>query len=149
MAEGKVYYRKTVGYTIGVRRFRGDPLGVVLDTLNPVVEVDRDKLRDFKLANKSALIAGIIMETDEPTIEWETDNALTDAEITELTKSFLSLKARLKKITSLPILLRILEDAKTNDRPRKTLSLIEARVEELDGEEDNFSVSREEMEGVQ
>ena len=134
------YYKKTVVYTVGVRMFRNDPLGAALDNANPVVQVDKEKIRDFKLANKEAIMSGLIIEVEEPTIEWETENALTDTEITDL-------KAKLPKIDSLSLLYRILEDAKAHDRTKKTLQLIEARIEDLEVE-DNFSIRPEDMQGV-
>ena len=141
------YYKKTVVYTVGVRMFRNDPLGAALDNANPVVQVDKEKIRDFKLANKEAIMSGLIIEVEEPTIEWETENALTDTEITDLNKSYLALKAKLPKIDSLSLLYRILEDAKAHDRTKKTLQLTEARIEDLEVE-DNFSIRPEDMQGV-
>lgn len=144
---GQVYYKKTVLYTIGVRYFRDDSKGKVLTNDDPVIAVDEDKLRDFKLANKAAILSGLIMETSEPSIEWETDNAITDEEMTNLTKSYLALKMRLQKIDSLPTLYRLLENAQTNDRTKKTLGLIHDRIDMLETTDD-FSKDPTEMQGV-
>lgn len=147
MGTDKVYYKSTVKYVLGVRRFIGDSQGQALTWNNPVIEVEVDKLRDFKLANKAAILGGLLMQVDEPVIEWETTNAFTEEEISELTKSYMSLKAKLPKIDSLPVLYKLLEDAKANDRTKKTLQMIETRIQDLEVE-DTFSQSPDEMQGV-
>lgn len=149
MDKEKVYYKKTVLYTVGVRYFIGDAMGVALTSVNPTVAVDVNKLREFKLANKAAILSGLIMPVDEPSIEWETENTFSDEELEVLTKNYLALKSKLQKVDSLPTLYRILETAKNNDRSRKTLTLIEARIEEIDDPEDKFSVHPDDMQGVE
>ena len=147
MESAKVYYKKTVNYNIGVRRFIGDSDGVLLSGANPVVEVPKEDLRDFKIANKEAFINGLIIEVEEPSIEWETNNTLSDQEVTDLVKNYLSLKNRLPKIDSVPVLYRILEEAKLQDRAKRIVSLIQSRIDELE-EEDDFSLDKSDMKGV-
>ena len=108
--------------------------------------MDKEKLRDFKIANKRAIIEGLIVESTEPSIDWETPNAVTDEKASELIKNYFALKNELPKIDSLSTLYKILEAAKDQNRPKKTITLIENRVEEVGGETEEVTLA--DMRGV-
>lgn len=136
MAKDLVWYKKNVGYNVGVRKYPGDAMGVLLNGDNPFVSVERDDLRDFKMANKRAIMDALIVEATEPSVEWDNPNAITDEEVTSLVKQRLALKSRLPSFTSLPILYKILDEAKTQDRAKSIISMIQARIDELEEETD-------------
>jgi len=143
-----VYYKKNVPYVIGGRFHSRDSIGFSLTPVQPCVAVPVEGLRDFKMANKTSLIEGLIIPADEPTLDWETDNAIGDEQALELVKgNFLTLKKALDKISSTAIVVKMLDIAKETDRPKKTLAAIEARLAELQ-EDENF-VTPEMMRGVQ
>lgn len=142
-----IYYKRNVKYVIGGRFFVGDPQGWTLTESSPYISVKQDALREFKLANKRAIIEGLIVQADEPNIEWETTNAITDREAVDLVKNYMLLKQTLEKIDSHQTAIKLLETAKELDRPTKTIKLIESRVAELDEGEDEFI--REDMKGVE
>lgn len=141
MAE-TIYYKRNVNYVIGGRHFIGDTTGFSLNAITPYVMVKKDNLRDFKIANKYALLEGLIVEVPEPSVDWETHNAINDDEAKELVKNYLQLKQTLEKIDSFSTAIKLLEIAKETNRPTKTLKLIELRVSELAPDE-NEEFSRE------
>jgi hypothetical protein len=134
MAPKMTYYQKTVNYTVGGRMFIGDPLGFVLTGAVPWVAVRDDQLRNFKIANKRSIVEGLIIEVDEPSTDWETPNTYTDEQIDAILKNYLSLKKALATITSISTVARMLERAKTQRRPEKTIVLLEEYLEEIDDE---------------
>lgn len=138
----KVYYRKNVNYFVGVRMNLRDSIGKVLSSDYPDIGVNEEDIRDFKIANKRAIMDGLIVPTTEPTIDWETSNVIEDEEIRELVKSYLKLKARLAGITSLSMLEKILNIAKEENKSPKILALIEGRIEEVAPEIDDPSQYR-------
>lgn len=141
-----VYYKRNVPYTVGVRFHVMDSQGYILNKAQPWVAVPADRLRDFKLANRRALEEGLILEMgEEPNVDWVTPNALTEEQMDEMLKSYLKLKATLPELTSGGIVAKLLERAKEQNKSVKTISLIEARLEELSDVE---IVGREEMRGV-
>lgn len=142
-----IYYKRNVNYVVGGRFFLGDPQGFTLTNENPYVSVKRDNLRDFKIANKRAIIEGLIVEAEEPSVDWDTTNAITDDDARDLVKNFLQLKKTLERVDSFATVTKILEIAKETDRPTKTIKLIEARAAEL-ADEDGV-VYREDMRGVE
>ena len=149
MATEKVYYKKAVKFNVGVRKNIDDWKGLILTENNPYVEVPKDDLRAFKIANKEALIKGFLLEAEEPSLDWETNNAVTDQQIDEFLKAgYMALKKKIQSVDSLPVLNRFLEAAKTQNKPKKTIELIQERVEEFE-EDINFSVDPSEMKGVE
>ena len=136
MVKDLVWYKKNVGYNVGVRKYPGDVIGVLLNSDNPFVSINRDDLRDFKVANKSAIINALIIETTEPSVEWDNPNAISDEEVTALVKQRLTLKSRLPSFTSVPILYKLLDEAKSQDRAKSIISMIQARIDELEEETD-------------
>jgi len=136
MVKDLVWYKKNVGYNVGVRKYPGDAIGVLLNSDNPFVSVDRDNLSDFKRANKRAIVEALIIEAPEPTTEWDNPNIITDEEVTALVKQRLALKSRLPSFTSVPILYKLLDEAKTQDRAKSIISMIQARIDELEEETD-------------
>lgn len=133
-----VYYKRNVGYTVIVRRFVGDSNGVSLNGLTPTIAIPANELRDFKLANKRTILEGLIVPADEPEIDWETPNALTDEDINNLLKNIPKLRKALQTIDSVSTLSRMLEAAKVQDKSEKVKQAIRERWEEL-GEEGNLS----------
>lgn len=143
-----VYYKKNTKYVIGGRYHITDSQGWTLTDINPYVAVKKENLRDFKLANKRIIIEGLIVEAQEPSIDWETENAITDEDARELVKNYMQLKQKLEKIDSFQTANKLLEVAKETDRPTKTIKLIESRVAEL-GDEEELNFTKEDMQGVQ
>lgn len=150
MAKEYVYYKKNVNYNIGVRMFPYDKDGKVLTGADPFVAVDIETLRDFKQANKQALLAGLLISVDEPNIDWETANAINDEEIASLVKNHLQLRSRLPNISSLPIMYKLQEEAKSQDRAKRILNMIQVRIDELEDEsiDPDVLIRKEEMLGV-
>lgn len=134
-----VYYKRNVNYVVGGRHFIGDTTGFSLNAITPYVAVKRENLREFKIANKQSIMDGLIVETGEPSVDWETDNAVTDEQAKELVRgNFIQLKQRIESITSLSTASKILDIAKQEDRPVKTIKLLESKVAELTPEEEDF-----------
>jgi hypothetical protein len=104
-------------------------------------------LKDFKMANKQVIIEGLIVETDEPNVDWVTVNALEIPEIDELLKSYLKLKAAVEKVDSPAILGKILERAKEQNKSEKVIALVQDRIDVLDIDE-GVIIPRGEMQGV-
>jgi len=134
-----VYYQKTVGYNVGVRAHSLDNQGFLLTGLQPWIGVKEENLRDFKIANKRAISEGLILQVEEPAVDIQTPNALTDADIDTLLKNQAKLRAGVKNIDSLPIVLRIQEKAQDKGLSQSTLDIIEARIDELSDAEQDFS----------
>lgn len=135
-----IYYKRNVSYVVGGRHFIGDTTGFSLNTITPYVMVKKENLRDFKIANKYSILEGLIKETEEPSVDWETVNAIDDDEAKELVKNYLQLKQTLDAVDSLSTVSKILEIAKETNRPTKTIKLIESRFAELnEANEDEFS----------
>jgi hypothetical protein len=148
MAEELSYYKVNVGYSVGVRLFIGDKDGSILSPGGQdTIAVPIDRLRDFKNANKKSIINGMIIPVDEPNLQWETTNALTDEDISDLLKVFTKLKSTIPTIDSLPILYKMLDMAKFRELSKKTLSLIQSRIDELEPE-DGPIFRPEDMQGV-
>lgn len=128
------YYEKTVPYSVGVRYFPGDPQGRLLTGSQPWVAVREEGLRDFKLANKKAIMDGLIRETVEPTVDWETPNTFSEAEIDDLLKNMLKLKKTLKEVTSVAIVGKMLTRAKETNKSQAMIDLLQEKMEEVDDE---------------
>lgn len=139
------YFERNVRYTIGVRRFTGDRDGVVLNSQRPYLAVKESELRDFRFANQTAIKAGVIREIPEPALPVESLNALTDTDIGGLLSSYAKLKSTLQTLDSLPILYKIRDAAIEKDVSKRTMSLITARITEVEPEEE--VISREDMKG--
>jgi hypothetical protein len=140
-----VYFKRNVPYTVGGRFNTADTQGFVLNRLQPWIGVPLDNLRDFKMVNRRALIEGLIVETNEPSVDWATPNALTDEAVDELLKSYLKLKSTLAEVTSVSILSKMLERAKEQNKSGKTVSLIQSRLDEIS---DPDVISPKDMGGV-
>lgn len=140
-----VYYKKNVPHTVIVRRNVLDKIGYSLNLHNEYIAIEEDSLRDFKIANKSLILEGVILPANAPDIDWETPNALTDEDVTDLLKNYLKLKNSLQSIDSVSTLLKLLEAAKAQDKSEKIKGLIRNRLEEVSGDE---ILSPTEMSGV-
>jgi hypothetical protein len=130
------YYQLNVNYSVSVRNFEGDADGVLLSPRGRnTLAVPKDKLRTFRNANKTAIKDAKIVPISEPTIDWDTANALTDEDVSDLVKNYPTLKSTVGKIDSLPILYKIRDVAKERELSKRTLALIESRISELEPEE--------------
>ncbi len=140
-------FKKNVPYyNIGIRYFRGDNDGVVLTNEFPTVRVKEEDLREFKMANKQHLLEGKLIPVDEDNLDWETANAVTDEQVEDLLKNYAKLKSTLQTLTSLAIVQKILTTAEEQEKPKKTISIIRARLDELTPDED--FISRAEMQST-
>jgi hypothetical protein len=140
MAEDKdkifhVFRKNVPYYNVGVRRTRWDTDGILLTNEFPTVRIEDEDLREFKLANKYNLNNGLIVNVDEEDITWDENNAVTDEQVDELLKNYAKLKSTLPTITSLVILKKILDKAEEQEKPKKTRSLIQARLDEIEPEQ--------------
>lgn len=142
MVKEFVYYKKNVNYNVGIRYFHGDKDGKILSSGDPVVAIEKENEQDFRLANKRLIIEGLLLPTSAPVMDWETPNVLTDEEVTALVKNRLGLKSRLPSITSVPILYKLLEEAKSQDRAKSIINMIQGRIDEIE-EIDDFSSDRD------
>src|SRR5690348_5420695 len=139
MAEEKekvfhVFKKNVPYYNVGVRRTRWDNDGIMLTKEFPTVRVEDEDLREFKLANKYNLNNGLIVNVDDEDISWDENNSVTDEQVDELLKNYAKLKSTLPNITSHVILKKILDTADEQEKPKKTRSLIQARLDELEPE---------------
>lgn len=140
-----IYWKKSVPNTVVVRKHVLDNQGISINRMNPIIAIKAEELRDFKLANKNFILEGIIMQTEEPDLDWETPNALTDEDINELLKNYLKLKNTLTKLDSVSTLSRILEAARQQEKSKKITTLIKNRLDEVSDE----VLFPNEMQGVQ
>lgn len=147
MAEELTYWKLNVRYPVCVRRNIMDKIGTLLTGENQYYGVMSDTFRDFKVANKQAILEGLIVQSPPPDLDWETPNALTDEEIDDLLKYWLKLKATLPTLDSIVTVERVLERAREGEKSAKIIKLIKSRLEELTGETDEIT-SPAEMQGV-
>lgn len=134
MDDSFVYYKSNVPYTVAVRLFPGDPQGKTLTKNDPYIAVLEKNLRDFKRANQIHLKDGLIIETTEPSYDVETVNDIDDEKAVNLVKNFFTLKKVLQEITSVSIVVKLLETAKAENRSNKTIELIQSRIDEFEEE---------------
>ena len=137
MAKEYVYFKRNVGYTVGLRRNIMDNIGYALNGENQYVAIDVEELRDFKIANKEAILKGLVVQAEAPTIDWETPNALTDEDVNELLKNAFKLKSKLKEIDSEDTVIKILQAAEAQEKSLKLIKIIKDRLNELTGEYDS------------
>lgn len=138
-----VYYKINVPYPVGVRWNVRDNIGRVLSTVDPYVAVKADELRDFTRANHYAIEQSLIIKTTEPSMEIVSPNMIDDDKAAAIVKNELALKKALSEITSVSIVVKLLDQAKIQDRPSKTIKLIEKKLAEF-----NESEAPDEMRGV-
>jgi hypothetical protein len=131
MDEELIYFMKNVPYSTGVRANIQDVQGFLLTGANTYYALPKSKLRDFVLANRQSIADGVIIQVEEPPLDMETPNALTDDEISSLLKSYLQLKKKLGEVTSQPLLYKFLQTAKDENKSQKTMDLITERLEEI------------------
>ena len=145
--EDKVYitYKKNVIYNVGIRRFVGDNDGVILTNEIPSYRVEEDLLRDFKIANRRVITEGLIVEAEEESLDWDVSNAVTDEQVQDLLKNYAKLKSTLNTISSVPVVQKILIAANDKDASKRTISLIQARLDEITPEDETF-IRKDDME---
>lgn len=128
------YYKRNVNYVVGGRYDINDRRGWSMTGENPYIAITADRLRDFKMANKYAITKGLIVEVEEPSLDWETTNVITDEQAAELVKNLFGLKKLLPTLTEPEPLYKLLEEAKAQERSQKIINLIQTRIEEVVGE---------------
>lgn len=132
MAETEyTYFKKNVGFNVGLRFFLRDADGIVLTEANPYINIEKNKLRDFLQANKHAIQKGLIVQCDEPSFDFVDANTVTDEEAEEIVKNLFILKKRLPDISSEATLGKLYEAAKRQKRAPKILELIEDRLADI------------------
>lgn len=131
MATEWVYFKKIVKFNVGVRYHLRDADGIVLSEANPYINIDKNYLRDFLTANRSAIEKGLIQQVAEPVLDIISQNAITDEEAEEMVKNLFSLKKKLTEITSEAALGKLYEAAKRQKRAQKILDAIENRLMEI------------------
>jgi hypothetical protein len=134
-----IFFKRNVDYVVGGRFFPTDATGWTMTNDYPYISVKEENLRDFKIANKRAIIEGLIVQSEPPNIDWETPNTITDEEARELVKQFLPLKQKLQQVTSVSAVAKLLDIAKKDERPPKTIKIIEARLAEISDDDEEFS----------
>lgn len=135
MEREKLYYfKRNVPYTVGLRYYIKDAVGKTLTGLDPYIAIEESKLRDFKRANAQHLKEGLIIETSEPSWDVDTPNAIDDEKATEIVKNVFTLKKVLKEIDSVSVVQKLLEAAKEQNRPTKTIDLIKERLQDFEDE---------------
>lgn len=127
------FFKANVKYMITPKRFRGDTDGVALSgNFGAPYEVPASKLREFKNANKRLLLEGLMVEVEEPEIDWETANQLTDDDIQNLLKTPAKLKSIIPTIDSAPILHNLLSAAKEKGSAPSVTKQIQDRLKEVE-----------------
>lgn len=149
MAEELFFFKLNVGYPVGVRFNTRDEKGRVLTLNDPYVAVQPEGMRDFKRANRHAIINGLIVTTTEPDLEFDSPNMIDDEKAAQLVMNVIALKNALKEITSISVVDKLLVEAKLQKRPTKTIQIIEKRLAELDEDEDVDDDSPLVMRGVE
>lgn len=139
MAQEIYYYRVNTKYPMGVRFNMGDTKGKVLTINDPYVAIKHEDLRDFRRANYWAIEKGLILLTEEPSMEIESPNMITDTKAAEIVKNRIALKEALATITSGPVILKLLDEAKAQGRNAATIKMIETKLKTFDPVEDEDS----------
>lgn len=139
MAEEMYYYRVNTLYPVGIRFNMGDNKGKVLTTNDPYVAIKYNDLRDFRRANFYAIDKGLIIATEEPSMEIESPNMISDQKAAAMVKNKLALKDALATITSAPMVVKLLDEAKLQGRNAATIKMIETKLREFEPEEDEDS----------
>jgi hypothetical protein len=131
MSEELTFYKKNVQFNVGVRLSLSDSQGVLLSNANPYVAIEKNKLRDFIQANKTALEKGLLVKSDEPSLIIENANIIDDAQAKEIVKNVFVLKKKLGEISSDTSLLKLYQAAKAAKRSNQVLEMIENRLAEI------------------
>ena len=132
--ETLLFFKKNVPYPVGVRFYVGDRKGKTLTDNDPYVSIKESEYRDFKRANRIHLQEGLLVKTVEPDFDEESPNAITDEQAEEIVKNQVALSKTLKAVTSEVAVLKLLEEAKFQQRNQKTIDMINKRLREIVGE---------------
>jgi hypothetical protein len=147
--EPLTYYIKTIRGRVAVDRISpmsGEQETIILkgDVADPAADLSEamialyteHDLKYFEQANRKSIEQGRIVPHDPEKDELDRINAITDDELRELvTAKFFTLKAKLSEFTSSIPITRALRIAKEENRPIKTIEVIEARLAELQVED--------------
>jgi len=99
-----------------------------------VIELYSDaEVKLFERLNRAAIEQGLLKVYTDAAPVVSTHNALIDADVIEIAKikQLSALKKRLTTLTSVITVQRVLEAAKTLDRPLSIITAIEKRIDEL------------------
>lgn len=138
----KSYIKTILGkvYVMVLDPFNDQPMGLLLegDPKKPdegaILDVWTTKQDVFiRNMNRNHFTNGLIKEYTRSTEPRErTIEEATDPELTEIVNlKFLSLQSKLNKITSIPVLFRLANLARENEKSDKIIRAIEARLSEV------------------
>jgi hypothetical protein len=130
--EQMLFYKTDVKFTIAIRFSNQDRNGMVLNARNPYVAIKKSQSRDFLQANKEMIQKGYLVSCEEPIVNMETPNAISDEQGSALVKSFFTLKKTLPTIDSAGTLIKLREIALADGRTQKTIALIDERLSEVE-----------------
>ncbi len=139
MAEEMYYYRINTKYPVSVRFNMQDNKGKVLTSNDPYVAIKYNDLRDFRRANFHAIDKALILATEEPSMEIESPNMISDEKAAAIVKNRVALKDALATITSVSVVIKLLDEAKLQGRNSATIKMIETKLKEFEPEEDEDS----------
>lgn len=143
------YFKVNTNYPVGIRFNMGDMKGRVLTSRDPYVQVKPDDLRDFKRANQYAIQNGLIVETEEPSLDFDSPNIIDDAKANNIVKSKMALKQALAEVTAPHAVAKLLDAAHRNKSSATTVKMIEAKLKEFSPEENEDEDSPLIMRGVE
>jgi hypothetical protein len=139
------YWKKAIKGSVGGRKLnkKGDPEEFLLkgDPTNPkadkdgmTLEIDNAEAEKyFKKNNKSAIVQGYLIEISEHTLSLDETNAVSDGYLRDLLKSPISkMRVRVDKFTSPIPVLRLLEFAREENKPIKTIEYLSSVAKRLD-----------------
>ena len=139
------YWKKAIKGSVGGRKLnkKGDPEEFLLkgDPTDPKSDKDAMTLelenaeaeKYFKKNNKSAIVQGYLIEISEHTLSLDESNAVSDGYLRDLLKNpFSKMKVRVDKFTSPVPVLRLLEIAREENKPIKTIEYLSGVAKKLE-----------------
>jgi hypothetical protein len=104
---------------------RGDPEKVDVDEITLEIS-NQDMLKHFLKANKAAIVRGYLIEVSDHEFILDEVNAVTDGQLKDMLKLSLSkMKPKVEKFTSPVPVQRLLDFAKSENKPVKTIEYLE------------------------
>ena len=141
------FYKKAIKGSVGGRRLnkkgdevefllKGDPNDPNIETTVEIFDADGDKF--FRKTNKSAISNGYLIEVSESTLSLDETNAVSDGFLRDLLKQpFTKMKKRVDAFTSSVPVARLLEIARSENKPVKTVEYLVSTLQKLE----SFGVS--------
>lgn len=89
----------------------------------------------FQRLNRATIESGVLVVYNDIAPDIDTSNVLTDDQVTQIaaTKQLLAIRKKLTGMTSIHTIQRIIDAAKTLDRPYSIIKAMEERINELSG----------------